>query len=86
MDEDAHDDAAAGGDAMMTCNLTRAESVAFMPLRFPPLIHTFIHTFVYERPSLDVLWDARWPCKWSFDSLIGDQRSIIVWMPGCSGF
>lgn len=55
-------------------------------LTFPPLIHTFIHTFVYERPSLDVLWDARWPCKWSFDSLIGDQRSIIVWMPGCSGF
>lgn len=30
--------------------------------------------------SLDILWYARWSCKWSFDSLIGDQRSIIVWL------
>lgn len=49
-------------------------------LYFSPFVSFCLHISYYMKGSLDILWYARWSCKWSFDSLIGDQRSIIVWL------
>lgn len=64
----------------MTCNLLRHSKSRFLLLLLLIFFFFVLFFVLYVRSwkaKSHFLWDAR--CKWSFDSLIGDQRNIIVW-------